>query len=85
MGPDVGEHEGSAGRNLDSMRRGGRTPLLHLVQMHVALRERNRASTLLDLVQRCKEALEAGGCSIPFPQRDVHLMPADAGLPKQGA
>jgi len=29
--------------------------------------------TKLDLVQRCKEALEAGGCSIPFPQRDVHL------------
>jgi len=30
-------------------------------------------STRLDLVQRCKEALEAGGCTIPFPQRDVHL------------
>ncbi len=29
--------------------------------------------TKLDLIQRCKEALEAGGCSIPFPQRDVHL------------
>lgn len=29
--------------------------------------------TKLDLVQRCKEGLEAGGCSIPFPQRDVHL------------
>ena len=29
--------------------------------------------TKLDLVQRCKQALEAGGCSIPFPQRDVHL------------
>lgn len=28
--------------------------------------------TKLDLVQRCKEALEAGGCSLPFPQRDVH-------------
>lgn len=27
----------------------------------------------LDLVQRCKEGLEAGGCNIPFPQRDVHL------------
>jgi len=30
-------------------------------------------ATKLDLVQRCKEALEAGGCNIPFPQRDVHL------------
>jgi small conductance mechanosensitive channel len=26
-----------------------------------------------DLTRRLKEALEAGGCSIPFPQRDVHL------------
>ena len=30
--------------------------------------------TKLDLVQRTKEALEAGGISIPFPQRDVHLI-----------
>ncbi len=30
-------------------------------------------ATKLDLVQRCKEALERGGCTIPFPQRDVHL------------
>lgn len=30
-------------------------------------------ATKLDLVQRCKEGLEAGGCNIPFPQRDVHL------------
>ena len=29
--------------------------------------------TKLDLVQRCKEGLEKGGISIPFPQRDVHL------------
>jgi small conductance mechanosensitive channel len=29
--------------------------------------------TKLDLVQRCKEALEAGGCNLPYPQRDVHL------------
>ncbi|MEP6826180.1 MAG: mechanosensitive ion channel family protein [Ramlibacter sp.] len=28
--------------------------------------------TKLDLVQRCKESLEQGGISIPFPQRDVH-------------
>jgi small conductance mechanosensitive channel len=29
--------------------------------------------TKLDLLKRCKEGLEQGGCSIPFPQRDVHL------------
>lgn len=34
-------------------------------------------ATKLDLVQRCKEALEAGGCSIPFPQRDVHVIAPD--------
>ena len=27
-----------------------------------------------DITQRVKEALEAQGCSIPFPQRDVHLI-----------
>jgi small conductance mechanosensitive channel len=26
-----------------------------------------------DVIQSCKEQLEAAGCSIPFPQRDVHL------------
>ncbi len=26
-----------------------------------------------DLTRRLKEALEAGGCSIPYPQRDVHV------------
>lgn len=31
-------------------------------------------ATKMDLVQRCKEALEAGGISLPFPQRDVHLI-----------
>lgn len=31
-------------------------------------------TTKLELVQRCKVALEAGGISIPFPQRDVHLI-----------
>lgn len=30
-------------------------------------------ATKLDLVQVCKEALEAGGMNIPFPQRDVNL------------
>ena len=37
--------------------------------------------TKLDLIQRCKEALEAGGISIPFPQRDVHLI-RRAGAPE---
>ena len=41
-------------------------------------------ATKLDLVQRCKEALEAGGCSIPFPQRDVHLL-SDAPSAAQSA
>jgi len=27
-----------------------------------------------DVTQACKERLEAAGCSIPFPQRDVHLL-----------
>ena len=36
-------------------------------------------ATKLDLVQRCKEGLEAGGCTIPFPQRDVHLHQQAAG------
>lgn len=31
-------------------------------------------TTKLDLVQRCKEGLEAGGISIPFPQRDLHII-----------
>ncbi len=34
--------------------------------------------TKLELVQRCKEGLEAGGVSIPFPQRDVHLIGQEA-------
>lgn len=28
-----------------------------------------------DVTQGCKEKLEAAGCSIPFPQRDIHLFP----------
>ena len=35
-------------------------------------------ATKLDLIQRCKEALEAGGISIPFPQRDIHVISAPA-------
>lgn len=34
-------------------------------------------ATKLDLIQRCKEGLEAGGCSIPFPQRDVYIHQID--------
>lgn len=30
-------------------------------------------ATRHDLLKRCKEALDKGGISIPFPQRDVHL------------
>jgi len=30
-----------------------------------------------DLTRAIKEQLEAAGCSIPFPQQDVHLHPAD--------
>ncbi len=36
----------------------------------------NRAdffSTKTDLLRTLKENLEAAGCSIPYPQRDVHL------------
>lgn len=31
--------------------------------------------TRWDVTRRAKEALEAAGCSIPYPQRDVHLHP----------
>lgn len=31
-------------------------------------------TTKLDLIQRCKEKLEQGGCSIPFPQREIHVI-----------
>jgi small conductance mechanosensitive channel len=31
-----------------------------------------------DLTRKLKEELEAAGCSIPFPQRDVHVIGADA-------
>lgn len=41
-------------------------------------------ATKLDLVQRCKEALENGGCSIPFPQRDIHLHQAIPKNPRSG-
>jgi small conductance mechanosensitive channel len=30
-----------------------------------------------DLTRRFKEELEAAGCSIPFPQRDVHMFRAE--------
>jgi small conductance mechanosensitive channel len=31
-----------------------------------------------DLTRKLKEELEAAGCNIPFPQRDVHLFPEAA-------
>lgn len=34
--------------------------------------------TKLDLVQRCKEGLEQGGCTIPLPQREVRVVQAPA-------
>ena len=40
--------------------------------------------TQLDLVQRSKEALEGAGISIPFPQRDIHLIGQTAAPEKQG-
>ncbi len=42
-------------------------------------------ATKLDLVHRCKEALEAGGCSLPYPQRDLHLIGADAPAAASGS
>ncbi len=38
-------------------------------------------TTKLDLIQCCKEALEAGGVTIPFPQRDVHVYPQQTAMP----
>jgi small conductance mechanosensitive channel len=40
-------------------------------------------ATKLDLVQTCKQALEKGGITIPFPQRDVrlHAQPVDSVRP----
>lgn len=34
--------------------------------------------TKLDLVQRCKQGLEQGGCTIPFPQREVRVIQSPA-------
>lgn len=38
-------------------------------------------ATKLDLIQRCKDGLEKGGITTPFPQRDVHLYREEAGKP----
>lgn len=35
-------------------------------------------TTKMDLNEKIKAAIEGAGCSIPFPQRDVHLFPAPA-------
>jgi small conductance mechanosensitive channel len=40
--------------------------------------------TKLDLVQRCKEALEQGGCTIPFPQTDTHVYHRTVSEPPPG-
>ncbi len=37
--------------------------------------------TKLDLIKRCKEALEAGGITIPFPQRDLNIIAQDSAGP----
>jgi len=34
-----------------------------------------------ELMEQIKSALEAAGCSIPFPQRDVHLYQTESGRP----
>lgn len=36
--------------------------------------------TRFDLTRAIKEGLEAGGCSIPFPQRDLHVIEMPASL-----
>ena len=36
-------------------------------------RRQNYGPLKFDLTKKIKEDLEAGGCSIPFPQRDVHV------------
>jgi small conductance mechanosensitive channel len=38
-------------------------------------------ATKLELIRRCKEALDAGGISIPFPQRDVRIVHAPPAEP----
>ena len=42
-------------------------------------------SLLFDLTQQAKERLDEHGISIPFPQRDVHLFPAEAPAVKVGS
>jgi len=37
--------------------------------------------TRFDLTRALKEALEAGGCSFPYPQQDVHVVDPSAGHP----
>ncbi len=39
---------------------------------------------LFDLNKRGKEAVEAAGCTIPFPQRDIHLYATEAAAKAQG-
>jgi len=37
--------------------------------------------TRLDLTRALKENLEAGGCSIPYPQQDLHILE----MPSEGS
>ena len=37
------------------------------------IKAEDHGTTRWDLTRALKENLEAAGCSIPFPQRDVHL------------
>jgi small conductance mechanosensitive channel len=40
--------------------------------------------TQLDLLKTAKQQLEAGGITIPFPQRELHVIPAPAAAPAAG-
>lgn len=35
-------------------------------------------TTKMDITERLKVEIEAAGCSIPYPQRDVHIFPSNA-------
>jgi small conductance mechanosensitive channel len=49
-----------------------------VVTMRCWVHRDNYWGVLFDLNKRGKETVEAAGCSIPFPQRDVHLFATDA-------
>jgi small conductance mechanosensitive channel len=41
--------------------------------MHCWVERSDYWNTLVDMIRAGKENLEAGGCSIPYPQQDVHM------------